>query len=341
MAAGIGLERAYNFDDLARRLLNGDLSFLIICHFNELYQPSNCLTDHCPIARRDGGDTAGLVEELSPSGLTGVENVGVVLEHPVGEIGLAQILPDVLRRVELWTCRRQRHHGEVFRDLELARGVPARLVEDDHGVCAGRDGMAYFFEVFAHRRSVGIRHDDRDTSVAAWANCTEQIGVLVTLIFWLPWSRALLGPLVDERVLLSDPHFILEPHLDRGCQCKSAHGLQHTGWKTFFLKVAIASRSCLGCSGRALMCEKPSFLRTRPRLTSDRSTPKRSPRTRLRSTQRQRATPSFSGSGPASTRRRNSSICSFESFGGRPGDLALIRPSAPSSLKRCTQSRSV
>src|SRR3984893_14906975 len=181
----------------------------------------------------------------------------------------------------------------------------------------------------------------RDTSVAAWANCAEQIGVLVTLIFCLPWSRALLGPLVDERVLLSDPHFILEPHLDRGCQCKSAHGLQHTGWKTFFLKVAIASRSCLGCSGRALMCEKPSFLRTRPRLTSDRSTPKRSPRTRLRSTQRQRATPSFSGSGPASTRRRNSSICSFESFGGRPGDLALIRPSAPSSLKRCTQSRSV
>src|SRR5260370_10954394 len=44
----------------------------------------------------------------------------------------------------------------------------------------------------------------------------------------------LLGPLVDERVLLPNPHLILEPHLDRGCQCKSAHGLQYAGWKAFF-----------------------------------------------------------------------------------------------------------
>jgi hypothetical protein len=40
--------------------------------------------------------------------------------------------------------------------------------------------------------------------------------------------------LVDERVLLPDPHFILEPHFDRCPQCKLAHGLQHAGRKTFF-----------------------------------------------------------------------------------------------------------
>src|SRR5713101_4282913 len=50
----------------------------------------------------------------------------------------------------------------------------------------------------------------------ARADSAEQIGILITLIFWLPRTRALLGPLVDERVLLPDPHFILEPHLDRG-----------------------------------------------------------------------------------------------------------------------------
>jgi hypothetical protein len=33
---------------------------------------------------------------------------------------------------------------------------------------------------------------------------------------------------------LPDPHFVLEPHLDRRSQCKSAHGLQHAGRKTFF-----------------------------------------------------------------------------------------------------------
>ena len=124
--------------------------------------------------------------------------------------------------------------GEVFRDLEFARGVPAGLVENDHGVRAGRDGMADFFEVFAHRRSVGIRHDDGDPGVATGADGAEQIGILITLIFWLPRTRALLGPLVDERVLLPDPHFILEPHLDRGCQGQLAYGLHHTSRKTFF-----------------------------------------------------------------------------------------------------------
>jgi hypothetical protein len=72
-----------------------------------------------------------------PSLLTGIENVGVAPERPVGEIGLAKVLPDVLRGVEFRVDRRQRHHGEVFRDLEFARGVPTSLVEDDHGVCAG------------------------------------------------------------------------------------------------------------------------------------------------------------------------------------------------------------
>ena len=169
-----------------------------------------------------------------PGFLTGVENVGVGLEHAVGEIGLAQVLPDVLRGVEFRACRRKGHHGEVFRHLEFARGVLAGLVENDHGVRAGRDSMAYLFEVFAHRRGVGIWHDEGDPGVAAGADGAEQIGILITLIFWLPRTRALLGPLVDQRVLLPDPHFILEPHLDRGCQRQPAYGLQHAGRKTFF-----------------------------------------------------------------------------------------------------------
>src|SRR5215470_12756818 len=74
---------------------------------DKLYQPSNCLIDDCPIARCDGGDSSGLVDELLPSFLAGIKNVGVGLEHAVGEIGLAQVLPDVLSRVEFRTCWRQ------------------------------------------------------------------------------------------------------------------------------------------------------------------------------------------------------------------------------------------
>ena len=85
--------------------------------------------------------------------------------------------------------------------------------------------------------------------------------------------------------------------------------------ESLFLNVGIARSSCAGCRGRALIREKLSCLRMRPRLTSHRSTPKRSPRTRLRSTHRQRTTPSLSGSGPVSTISRNSSFCSADSFG--------------------------
>src|ERR1700674_362725 len=101
------------------------------------YQPSYCLTDGCPLSGGDGGDSAGLVEQLLPGFLAGIENVVVAFEHPVGEIGLAQVLPDVFGRIELRTCRRQRHHCEVFRHLEFGRSVPAGFVDNEHGVGAG------------------------------------------------------------------------------------------------------------------------------------------------------------------------------------------------------------
>src|SRR3989304_6066256 len=158
-----------------------------------------------------------------------------------------------------------------------------------------------------HGLGVGLRHDEGDTGVAARADGAQNKGLLVTLILGLARPRARLGPLVDEAVLLTDPHLVLEPHLDRRALAELAHDLRDLGRKVF-LKVAIASGSCTGWRGRALMCEKPSFLSTRPRLTSDKSTPKRSRTTRLRSTQRQRTTPSVSGSGPVSTSCFNRSV---------------------------------
>jgi hypothetical protein len=32
-----------------------------------------------------------------------------------------------------------------------------------------------------------------DAGVTAWTDGAEQIGILITLIFWLPWTRALLA----------------------------------------------------------------------------------------------------------------------------------------------------
>src|SRR4030081_3752379 len=183
-----------------------------------------------------------------------------------------------------------------------------------------------------HGFGVGMRHDDCDPGIAARTDRAEQIGIFVTLILGLARSRALFGPLVDQTVLLPDAHLVLEPDLDRCCRRKRIHNLCDQSGEVF-LKAVIACASCAGCCGRALICEKPSLLSTRPIATVDRSTPKRCPRTRCKSTQRPRTTPSFSGSGPASTSSRNTSRCSV--------GLILMRPSGPLSLKRRTQSRSV
>jgi hypothetical protein len=51
----------------------------------------------------------------------------------------------------------------------------------------------------------------------------QTIRVLIALILRLRRARALLRPLVGETVLLSDPHLILKPKLDRGSRCELAH----------------------------------------------------------------------------------------------------------------------
>jgi hypothetical protein len=81
--------------------------------------------------------------------------------------------------------------GKIFRDLELARRVPAGLVEKDQRRHAGRDGPADIVDVLLHGFGVGIRHDDRHTGIAARTDRAEQISVLIALILWLTPARAL------------------------------------------------------------------------------------------------------------------------------------------------------
>src|SRR4029453_5046870 len=113
-------------------------------------------------------------------------------------------LPDVFGRVEFWTGRRQRDEREIAWKFELARGVPAGLVENDQRMRAGRDRPADGVNVHLHGFGVGIGHDEGDAGVAAWTDRAEQIGVLIALVLRLAWPRSLLGPLIDQRVLLPD-----------------------------------------------------------------------------------------------------------------------------------------
>ena len=129
----------------------------------------------------------------------------MVFEHAVRQIVLAEILPDVFRCIEFWTCRRQPHHRKIFWDLELLRGVPAGLVEKDQPMRAGSDRATDLIDMLLHGFGVGVRHDDRHSGIAARADCAKQIRVLVALILRLRRARALLRPLVGETVLCPTP----------------------------------------------------------------------------------------------------------------------------------------
>ena len=153
--------------------------------------------------------------ELVPGCAGCLDHTVIVAEYPVREIGLADVLPDVLGRVQLWAGGRQMHQADVGRHLQLARGVPAGLVEGEHGVGTDRDTATDLVEVMLHGTGIGARKHQRGAEVACWADRAEHIGVSVTLIFGLARTRPLLGPLIDEAILLPDPHFVLEPDLDR------------------------------------------------------------------------------------------------------------------------------
>ena len=95
-----------------------------------------------PFAQSDGHDAPGLIDELVPGVAAVVDEVVVGFEDAVREPVVAHELPDVFDRVELGAFRRQRQYGDVGRHDELARQVPAGLIDQEHGVRARRDLVA-------------------------------------------------------------------------------------------------------------------------------------------------------------------------------------------------------
>ena len=114
-----------------------------------------------------------------------------------------------------------------------------------------------------HHVGVGIGQGEGRSDAPRWADRAEQIGVVVALIGGLSWSRSAPGPLADEAVLLADAGLVLKPDFDRRRLRQAFEmGLQRA--RKVFLKASTIRSSCAGWRGRALMWEKPSFLRSFP-----------------------------------------------------------------------------
>jgi hypothetical protein len=157
----------------------------------------------------------GPCDEVHPRLACGVDDGVVGFEDAVGEPVRAEILPDVLDRVEFGDARGQQDRRDVGGPVEVAGGVPSGPVEQQHGVSALGDVSRDLVEMELHRLGVGMGQGERFADAAGWANRSEQIGVVVALICGLARPGSASCPLPDLAVLLTDAGFVLKPDLDR------------------------------------------------------------------------------------------------------------------------------
>jgi len=197
-----------------------------------------------PLAQSDGHDPPGLIDELVPRHTAVVDEIVVRFEDAVRQPVVTQELPDVFDRIELGTFRRQRHNGDVWWHDESRRQVPAGLIDQEYGVCAGRDGGGDLHQVQVHRLGVASRQDQGCTLTLFRADGTEDVGGSGALVAGRTWARAALRPAAGDLVLLADTSLICEPDFYRvdadrllTRDCVQARG-------EAFLKSSIAPAAC-------------------------------------------------------------------------------------------------
>src|SRR4051812_42198550 len=171
-----------------------------------------------------------------------IEDVALGSEDPVGEPIFAQVLPDVLDRIEFGAFRRQRQEGDVGWHDELVREMPSGLVEDQHGVRSGRYCPGDLGQVQGHGRTVAARQDEGRALALSGTDRAEDIGRSGALIAWCcrpgPPSR----PAPCDLVLLPDAGLVGKPHLYRPAGRIASGDLCQAGGKGF-LKTAGAAGS--------------------------------------------------------------------------------------------------
>ena len=145
--------------------------------------------------------------------------------------------------------------------------MPSGSIEQQNGVGALGDVARYLVEVKLHGECVSDGQCERRAFTPRRADRAEEIGVVVTLVGRLARSRSPLRPLANLPVLLPNPGFVLEPNLYRFARGDMGK-MRLQRLAEVFLNAAIVSAFWPGWRGRALMCEKPSILRSLPIVRS-------------------------------------------------------------------------
>jgi hypothetical protein len=133
----------------------------------------------------------------------------------VAEKIAAQIVPDVLCRVQLGRVGRKRHEHDILWHNEVWRTVPTSTVEDQQGDGTDADACADFGQMFVHGLDADCWHDQGGAGAARRADGAEQVGPGEPPVAPDARTRAALGPDAGQRALLANAGFILKPDFDR------------------------------------------------------------------------------------------------------------------------------
>ena len=121
-----------------------------------------------------------------------------------------------------------------MRDLELARGMPSSLINDENGMSTqahlGRD----FFEVPLHGLGVAAGQNEGGADAACGADGAEDIGRLGALILRRSGPGSPPCPTPGDVGFLTNAGFILELNLYCGIGRQGLAERRHTGGEVFF-----------------------------------------------------------------------------------------------------------
>lgn len=169
-----------------------------------------------PFSEADGEDLPGLVDEGVPGEAAVIEDVVIRFEDAVGEPVVADELPEVFDRIELWAPWRQGQERDVVGDRQLVGHVPAGLVEQEDGMGAGGDGPGDLDQVQAHALGGAARQNQAGALGLFRADGAVDVGRSGAPVLQGDGPGAALGPAPGDLVLLADPGLVLPPQLDLG-----------------------------------------------------------------------------------------------------------------------------
>ena len=144
----------------------------------------------------------------------------------MSEIALTQVQPDPLDRVQLWRCGRQRQERDVSGHVQSPLVMPARLVEDEHGVYVRGELMREVLEEDRHRARVRSRQSQSERLVGAGSAGRKQIQAGEALIDDPRRAEAALVPDPCGPPLLPDTRLILAPNLEALVGMLNREGLE-------------------------------------------------------------------------------------------------------------------